>query len=193
MNDVLNTIKRRRMTRKFKSEQLKDEQIIAIIDAGQHAIKNELIKKGIDISNVVHIEYIKRSIDSRKKTQIKFLYNLELTFKKDINLEGHKWLVKPKALQVKPRKSKNLEGRIGVIGSGPAGLFAALRLCEHGYKPIIFERGKKVDERDASIDNFYANDDLDINSNIQFGEGGAGTYSDGKLNTRVKSEYITHG
>ncbi len=157
-----------------------------------HAIKNELIKKGIDISNVVHIEYIKRSIDSRKKTQIKFLYNLELTFKKDINLEGHKWLVKPKALQVKPRKSKNLEGRIGVIGSGPAGLFAALRLCEHGYKPIIFERGKKVDERDRSIDNFYTNDDLDINSNIQFGEGGAGTYSDGKLNTRVKSEYITH-
>lgn len=155
-------------------------------------IKNELINKGIDLSNVIHIEYIKRSIDSRKKTQIKFLYNLELTFKKDINIEGHKWLSKPKALLTKPRRSKKLLGTIGVIGSGPAGLFAALRLCEYGYKPIIFERGQKIDERDRSIDNFYKNDDLDINSNIQFGEGGAGTYSDGKLNTRVKSEYITH-
>ena len=156
------------------------------------AIKSELIKKGIDISNIVNIEYMKRSIDSRKKSQIKFLYNLELTFKKPVDIENHKWLSKPKNITFKPRKSKNLDGNIGIVGSGPAGLFAALRLCEYGYTPIIFERGKKVEDRDRSIDEFYNSDDLDINSNIQFGEGGAGTYSDGKLNTRVKSEYITH-
>jgi uncharacterized FAD-dependent dehydrogenase len=156
-----------------------------------NSIKDELIKKGIDISNIVNIEYLKRSIDSRKKSQIKFLYNLELTFKKPIDIDNHKYLTHPKKLKIESRTSKKLKGNIAIIGSGPAGLFAALRLCEYGYTPIIFERGKKVEDRDKSIDNFYSKDDLDINSNIQFGEGGAGTYSDGKLNTRVKSEYIT--
>ena len=77
-----------------------------------------------------------------------------------------------------------------VVGTGPAGLFAALRLTEYGYKPIVIERGEDVDSRDKTVNNFIKTNKFNENSNIQFGEGGAGTYSDGKLNTRIKSEYI---
>ena len=166
--------------------------IISIEMDQEKAITVEIEKKGIDLKNVERIKWLKRSIDSRRKTQVKFLYNLELTFKKKFDITDHKYLIKPKKLVIKPRVSKKLKGKIAVVGSGPAGLFAALRLCEYGYTPIIFERGKKIEDRDRSIDEFYEDDNLDINSNIQFGEGGAGTYSDGKLNTRIKSEYITH-
>ena len=77
-----------------------------------------------------------------------------------------------------------------VVGAGPAGLFASLRLVEYGYKPIIIERGEDIDSRDKTVDTFIKKGILNKDSNIQFGEGGAGTYSDGKLNTRIRSEYI---
>ena len=73
-----------------------------------------------------------------------------------------------------------------VVGSGPAGLFCAYFLAEAGYKPIILERGDRVEERVKRVDEFFDTNKLDINSNVQFGEGGAGTFSDGKLNTLVK-------
>ena len=79
---------------------------------------------------------------------------------------------------------------VAVIGAGPAGLFAALRLVEYGYIPYVFERGEEVDRRDITTENFIKTSILNPQSNVQFGEGGAGTYSDGKLNTRIKSEYI---
>ena len=83
---------------------------------------------------------------------------------------------------------KNKE--VAVIGAGPAGLFSALRLAEYGYIPLVFERGEEVDKRDITNNRFIADSILNSESNVQFGEGGAGTYSDGKLNTRIKSEYI---
>lgn len=150
----------------------------------------EIEKKGIRKNNIGHIEYEKRSIDSRKKNDIKLIYNVTVTLKKDIDISNKKELLPVKEKISIRRKAKSNMGRIAVIGAGPAGLFAALRLCELGYEPMIFERGKKVDERDRSVDLFYTLDQLDEDSNIQFGEGGAGTYSDGKLNTRIKSEYI---
>ncbi|MCL1948782.1 MAG: hypothetical protein FWF59_03520, partial [Turicibacter sp.] len=73
-----------------------------------------------------------------------------------------------------------------VIGFGPAGMFASLLLAQKGYRPIVLERGEAVDERVKSIDDFWLNGNLHANSNVQFGEGGAGTFSDGKLTTRVK-------
>ncbi|MGL4308003.1 MAG: NAD(P)/FAD-dependent oxidoreductase [Cetobacterium sp.] len=152
-------------------------------------IKNEIIHRGIAPENIERIDYLKRSIDSRKKSEIRFVYNLEITLKNPVK-DLHKDFLMPKEILEEERVPKKDLGKIAVIGTGPAGLFAALRLCQHGFKPVIFERGEMVDDRDKSIDTFYATDILNPNSNIQFGEGGAGTYSDGKLNTRIRSGYI---
>jgi hypothetical protein len=153
-------------------------------------ILKEIERRGIKKENIERIEYAKRSIDSRKKTDIKFVYNLEITLKKPIILDENGGFSLNKPIVEPVRVPNRSIGKVAVIGTGPAGLFAALRLCEYGYKPVIFERGEMVDNRDKSILTFYNEDLLNPNSNIQFGEGGAGTYSDGKLNTRIKSGYI---
>ena len=152
-------------------------------------LKNEVIRRGIKEEYIEKIEYSKRSIDSRKKTDIKFVYNIEVTLNKDIDVTGLN-VILPKQMEESTYRVKIDVERVAVIGAGPAGLFAALRLCELGIKPIIYERGEDIDNRDKSIDNFVKYSMLNPNSNIQFGEGGAGTYSDGKLNTRVKSGYM---
>ena len=88
-----------------------------------------------------------------------------------------------------PIKGKEkLKKRIIIVGSGPAGLFAAYLLAENGYRPLIIERGKRVEERIKDVENFWTKGVLEEDSNVQFGEGGAGTFSDGKLNTLVKDK-----
>ena len=153
-------------------------------------LKKEIIKRGIKAENIERIEYSKRSIDSRKKTDIKFVYNIEVTLKSDVDVATLTNVNLAKEILEDVLTAKSGIERVAVIGAGPAGLFAALRLCELGIKPIIYERGEKVDDRDKTIDEFVKFSMLNPNSNIQFGEGGAGTYSDGKLNTRVKSGYM---
>ncbi|MGL4868399.1 MAG: NAD(P)/FAD-dependent oxidoreductase, partial [Cetobacterium sp.] len=153
-------------------------------------LEKEIVKRGIKADNIERVEYSKRSIDSRKKSEIKFVYNIEVTLKNDVDissLDNVNLIKETEELKLNPKSGID---RVAVIGTGPAGLFAALRLCELGIKPVIYERGEKVDERDETIDKFVQFSILDTNSNIQFGEGGAGTYSDGKLNTRVKSGYM---
>lgn len=152
-------------------------------------LENEVLKRGIKKDNIEKIEYIKRSIDSRKKSDIKFVYNIEITLKKEINIENLDVNLSKKIEKLNFKKIEGIE-RVAIIGSGPAGLFSALRLCELGIKPVIYERGEKVENRDKTINYFVNFSILNENSNIQFGEGGAGTYSDGKLNTRVKSGYM---
>ncbi|MBQ5813058.1 MAG: NAD(P)/FAD-dependent oxidoreductase [Clostridia bacterium] len=90
-----------------------------------------------------------------------------------------------KASMPMPSGEKKLENRPIIIGFGPAGLFAALVLAKNGYAPIVFERGGAIEERDLKVDSFFEGGELDLSSNVQFGEGGAGTYSDGKLTTRI--------
>ena len=165
--------------------------IIGIERDQNKEILKELEKCGIKKGNISNISYSKRSIDSRKKNSIKFVYNLEVDLKKKITVDEKSSKIRlVKEKEYPKRSSLDLEGRIAVVGSGPAGLFAALRLCEHGYAPHIFERGSKVEDRHRDVEGFYKMDRLNPDSNIQFGEGGAGTYSDGKLTTRIKSEYI---
>ena len=118
------------------------------------------------------------------------MYNVEVTLKKEIDLSKIKNISLVKETEKIKRKALNKDEEVLVVGTGPAGLFAALRLAEYGYKPIVIDRGEAVDERDKTVDRFIKTGELNENSNIQFGEGGAGTYSDGKLNTRIKSEYI---
>ena len=118
----------------------------------------------------------KKSLDARDKENLRYVYSIEFSTEKQAQVEEtYEQLPKVKM----PNKP------ILVVGSGPAGLFCALRLIDHGIKPIVIERGERVEDRAKSIDKFVQVKELDINSNIQFGEGGAGTFSDGKLNTQT--------
>lgn len=165
--------------------------IIVSIDKNQKKeILKELSENGIELNNLKGIKYTKKSIDLRKKNDIKFIYSLEIELKKNINLSKNSKLKEVKEIIPKKRVALFPKEEIIVVGSGPAGLFAALRLAELGYIPIIFERGENVEKRNNTTEEFIKTKKLNPNSNIQFGEGGAGTYSDGKLNTRIKSEYI---
>ena len=160
----------------------------------------------VSSDQVERYEIVKKSIDSRDKKHI--FYSLSVA----VALRGEKaYLSRNKKAEVYrvPMRSIDelLERKIVsdkppvVVGAGPAGLFAALTLAKAGLKPIVIERGKPVDERMRSVDSFIVTQILDTESNIQFGEGGAGTFSDGKLNTGTKSdkinvvlgEFVAHG
>ncbi len=164
--------------------------MIPIIKDQNKEIEKEVIKRGVLKDNIERISWLKRSIDSRKKSDIKFVYNVEVSLKKFQNMEKLKNVSISKEIEYRKREKIDVEGEILVVGAGPAGLFAGLRLAEYGYKPIIIDRGEDIDKRDESINKFIKTGELNKDSNIQFGEGGAGTYSDGKLNTRIRSEYI---
>lgn len=118
------------------------------------------------------------------------MYNTEVILKNNIDTSKLKNISLVKEIEKVKRNPINKNEKVLVVGADYTGLFAGLRLAEYGYKPIIIDRGEDVDARDNSVDEFIKTGKLNKNSNIQFGEGGAGTYSDGKLNTRIKSEYI---
>ncbi len=143
------------------------------------------IKK--EIPSARDITIIKKSLDARKKHDVHYVYTVDLCaddelllVKKNKHAEfSHKTSYKF------PRGKKN-SAPIVIAGAGPAGLMCAYVLSENGYKVILLERGKCVEERKKDVDNFSKNGILDENSNVQFGEGGAGTFSDGKLTTGTK-------
>ena len=138
----------------------------------------------------------KRSVDARKKNDIKFVYSVLVSGNlpilpqerlKGLGISSHRY----SAPEFKHGDEK-LDGSIVVVGSGPCGLFAALLLAENGYKPILIERGGSVKERNECIEKFKQTRVLDSDTNIQFGAGGAGTFSDGKLVTRVNDSMSTY-
>jgi len=130
----------------------------------------------INEEKITSVEILRKSIDARKKF-VKVNVQLEVWWdevpqnKDDFQLQLQDVTDKPEVI---------------IAGAGPAGLFAALKLIEKGFKPLVFERGKDVKERKKDIQNINTNKGLDPNSNYCFGEGGAGTFSDGKLYTRSK-------
>ncbi len=121
------------------------------------------------------LRILKKSIDARNKRDIRFVYTVECD-------------TKPlkKETPVYPQITKPAP-RVVVAGAGPCGLFCALTLIRHGIKPLVVERGKKVEERKSDVMRFFETGILDTESNVQFGEGGAGTFSDGKLNTQTNT------
>ena len=141
----------------------------------------------ISVKKIANVRVLRQAIDARRRhgSEIKFIYNLEveLTGKK---VAGDKEKPNDDPAIYIPYPELNPI----VIGFGPAGMFAALTLAKAGFKPLIFERGADVDNRQKAVDKFFSSGDLDINSNIQFGEGGAGTFSDGKLTTRLNDELM---
>ena len=122
----------------------------------------------------------KKSLDARDKNNLRYVYTIEFSKEKQQKIERQL----ERLSQEKCPKSPVL-----VVGSGPAGLFCAIRLIDHGILPVVIERGAPVEERERTINKFFENRVLDTESNVQFGEGGAGTFSDGKLNTQTHSTF----
>ncbi len=154
----------------------------------EESLKSEIAKK-LKTNENFDFYIVKKAIDARKRNDIKFVYSVDVDIKnqnkylkiKDVSIVG--------SFKVKIEKREFEKSPI-VIGAGPAGLFCALNLALGGAKPIVVEQGSKALDRKAKIEKFFDFGELDIYNNIQFGEGGAGTFSDGKLTTNIKDERI---
>lgn len=151
-------------------------------------------KLKIKNSEIVSYNILKRSVDARKKPDLFYVYsvavdvgNLENKLLQKFSKDNQIHIHKPQNYIIANERVKS-DKRPIVIGAGPAGLFAGYILALHGLNPIIFERGKRVEERTEDIIRFWETGVLDTASNVQFGEGGAGTFSDGKLNTLVNDK-----
>lgn len=154
-------------------------------------LKKELSKKlHIPEEAILSYKIFKKSIDARKKDHIHFVYTIDVEVNFEDNLlkkYAKKGIIKTPELKYEySSKSPRDFMRPIIVGLGPAGLFAGLILAQMGYRPIMLERGKDVDERAKDVDLFWDTGKLNTESNVQFGEGGAGTFSDGKLTTLIK-------
>ena len=164
----------------------------------QKKVLEQEICRLLRLKSLQQLEYhiVKKSVDARKKESIFCIYTVDVAGIK----EEAKLVAKCRKDNIAIAKQEQyaepvhgdavLSGRPVVIGAGPAGLFAALLLAEHGYQPLLLERGQDVDTRTADVERFWQTGVLNVQSNVQFGEGGAGTFSDGKLNTGVNNVRI---
>lgn len=160
------------------------------LDDNEERLKFELAKKlKISEEDIFSYRIFKKSIDARKKNNIQFIYTLDVDLKNEDKVL-HKFskqnVIKVPITNYEYKKihTQNIQSPI-IVGMGPAGLFAGLVLAQMGYKPILLERGKSVDERALDVGLFWSKGELNTESNVQFGEGGAGTFSDGKLTTLI--------
>lgn len=164
------------------------------LDEGQDVIPSRIARKlRINIQDILQWRIYKESIDARKRQMIYFVYTV------DVSLKDESYVIsKANSAEVSyapdmiyeyvvPGK-KCLKERPVIVGTGPAGLFAGLLLARMGYQPLLLERGDDVETRSEKIRSFWERGELDTQSNVQFGEGGAGTFSDGKLTTLIKDK-----
>ena len=146
-------------------------------------------------SKIRGVRLVRRSVDARKKPDIKIVYTI------DVKVDGNEGkilkqcgskraAIAPVSYYKPPRTAVELEQRPVVVGFGPAGMFSALILALAGLRPIVLERGEDAQSRHEKVTKFFETGQLDPKSNVQFGEGGAGTFSDGKLNTGVNNPRI---
>ena len=150
-----------------------------------------IAKYKIPKNQVIDWYISRKSIDARRKDDVHYSYSIDINLINEDNLLKYKNIIKISENKLPifhPKIEKTTQPVI--VGAGPAGLFATLSFIENGYKPIVIEQGSNVDERKKIVDNFINNGVLNPFSNIQFGEGGAGTFSDGKLTTGINSPYI---
>lgn len=156
-------------------------------------IQAAIIKKlGINTADLLDYSIFKRGVDARKANAILLAYTVDVTVQGEAKILAK--LRKDPHVKVAPDTSyhfvaqapSGLKNRPIIIGLGPSGLFAALILAQSGFKPLVLERGKAVRERTKDTFNFWRKSKLNTESNVQFGEGGAGTFSDGKLYSQIK-------
>ncbi|MBQ0135722.1 MAG: hypothetical protein KBS43_03195 [Oscillospiraceae bacterium] len=162
------------------------------VDHTEDDVKNSVAKVLKADKNAINdIKIFKRSIDSRRKDDIHFVYTVDVTA--DVNEAKILKASDPKKVSEsviykypKPENKRTSKLRPVVVGFGPAGMFCALMLAREGLCPLVIERGADVDQRTRDVHNFWDTRKLNTESNVQFGEGGAGTFSDGKLTTGIK-------
>jgi uncharacterized protein len=166
------------------------ELSVSALKEDKHVLFVAIQKLNIKKDDVKSFFVLRKALDARNKSDIKFKYSIVI----DIDTPLAKKLINEKNLsEYNPKKQeeivfgdKKINGRPVIIGAGPCGLFAAYTMAKLGFKPLIIERGKNIDDRKKDIRNLQKNAVLNPESNICFGEGGAGTFSDGKLTTRSK-------
>lgn len=173
-------------------------QIKLPIDAGEDALHKKIaaLLKTKDYS---FERIVKKSIDARDKDNLMYIYSVDISCKNEKTLlkkinnknimetKDSKYIFPVKNIFIKNGVQECYERPV-IVGAGPAGYFCALYLARAGYKPIVIEQGKDVDERTSDVEAFWNGGKLDTSSNVSFGEGGAGTFSDGKLNTGIKDK-----
>ena len=173
-------------------------QLKMLVDKiSEEDIKNKCAKRlRVRNKDIRSIRIVRRSVDARNKLNIYYSYVV------DVDVKNEKYVLKKNSYdkdvllvdkdidkyKFVPSGMKKISFRPVVVGMGPAGLIVGYMLAKYGYKPLIIERGCEIDTRVKDIETFWNSNKLDINSNVCFGEGGAGTFSDGKLNTRVKDK-----
>ncbi len=154
----------------------------------KNKLKDKIANKlKININEIEELKILKESIDARKKPEIYYVYEVAIKLKNENKIINNKDVETYIETKYELIANKTLKNPV-IVGSGPAGLFAAYMLSLNNCNPIIIERGEKIEDRVKSVEEFWKNGKLNLNSNVQFGEGGAGTFSDGKLNTLVKDK-----
>jgi uncharacterized protein len=171
---------------------LRIRQLKLPVEHSRRDLEQKIIKTlRIRPEELIRYELIRRSLDARGG-ELKYVYMIDAEVKREPTVlkhcNGHAekavrtWYQFPKA----SADAKKIQGRPVIIGAGPAGLFCGWMLAKAGYAPLVLERGEKAEDRARTVEHFWLTGELNERSNVQFGEGGAGTFSDGKLNTLVK-------
>lgn len=162
-------------------------------DSFSYLQKRVLNKLKLSFDDLVEMNIVKKSIDARDKNNVLYVYEVNVVLN---NPKKEEKVLKISDVSLVEKEKENvlkkgrvlLKNRPIIVGAGPCGLFCALTLAENGYRPILIERGEKVEEREKTVEKFWNEGILNKESNVCFGEGGAGTFSDGKLNTLVNDK-----
>lgn len=153
----------------------------------EELIDKILHKNKISLNDFISLDIVKKSIDARDKRNVHYNYSVNIKLQ-DESKYSFKHIEIPKEVPIS--KNRNSKYKPIIIGSGPAGLFCALTFIDNGYKPIIIEQGSSVEDRIKYVEEYKSTGKINELCNVQFGEGGAGTFSDGKLTTGINSPYI---